>query len=163
MRKSAMHINVRDFLAESVGYNQAYKISGERPKLEGVVLTQNVEGEISVSRLDASLLVRGQMQTEVQLECHRCLRTFTRPVHFSFEQEYAKSPIDDQLPITDGEIDLAPVIGQEILLGLPIKILDRPDCPGIPEAAGKYTNNKETSSRLANRARITKGSKRGRS
>jgi uncharacterized metal-binding protein YceD (DUF177 family) len=157
-----MHINVRDFLAESVGYNQAYKISGERPQLEGVVLTQDVEGEITVSRLDSSLLVRGQLHTEVQLECHRCLRTFTRPASFTFYQEYAETPEDDQMPITDGEIDLAPVVGQEIILGLPIKVLDRPDCPGLPEAAGKYTNKEETS-RLADRARITKGSKRGRS
>jgi uncharacterized protein len=157
-----MHINVRDILVESVGYSRTYKVADERPDLVDVKLTQDIEGEITISRLDDHLLVRGQLHTEIELECHRCLSTFTRPIKISLAQEYSEHPSDEQMPIVDGEIDIAPLAGQEIILSLPIKILCRPDCPGIAEAAGKYTKPEDTTTRLETKARITKGTKRGR-
>lgn len=157
-----MHINVRDILVESVGHNRTYKISGERPDLESVELVQDIEGEISISRLDASLLVRGQLYTAIQLECHRCLSTFTRPTQFNLHQEYALAPGDDQMPIVDDEIDVDDLIEQEIILGTPIKVLCRPDCPGIQDSGVKYTKEEHNNTRVGNRARITKGTKRGR-
>ena len=126
-----MQIDVRDILAESVGHTRTYKISGEHPSLENVRLTKDVEGEVTLGRADYGLLAKGRISTEIELECHRCLRTFTRPVFVAFEQRYALRPVDDKQPITARKIDLAPVTEQEILLSLPIKILDREDCPGI--------------------------------
>jgi uncharacterized metal-binding protein YceD (DUF177 family) len=151
-----VHINVRDILAESVGYNRAYKISGERPHLETVRLTQDIEGEITISRLDSSLLVHGHITTEIELECHRCLRTFNRPTGLDFRQVYAEDPGEDEFPISDDAIDLAPLLEQEILLHLPIKILHAPDCRGIENAAAKYTKE-DSAIRLQDQARITKG------
>ncbi len=156
-----MQINVRDILIESVGYNRSYKITGERPALEAVRLTRDVEGEVSVSRLEDGLLVRGHTTTEIELECHRCLRIFSRPITVKFQQLYKENPGDDELPITDRTIDLAPLIEQEILLNLPIKVLHDPDCKGIENAAGKYTKE-DSAPRLQDQARITKGTKRGR-
>jgi hypothetical protein len=102
-----MHINVRDFLAESVGFSRAYKISGERPALATVVLTHDVEGDVTIARLE-------------------------------------------------DEIDLAPLMEQEIILSLPIKILDRPDCPGIEGVSEEFTDDNPGTS-LKDRAHITKG------
>src|ERR1035437_7557257 len=118
-----MHINARDILVESVGYSRTYKISSERPSLEAVILTRDIEGEISISRLDNSLLVRGHLATEIELECHRCLSTFSRPAEFSLKQEYAEKPVDEQMPFEGDVLDIAPLVEQEIILGLPIKIL----------------------------------------
>jgi len=157
-----MHINVRDLLVESVGYNRTYKISGERPEFADIRLDQDIEGEIQISRLDDNLLVTGQLSTAILLECDRCLRTFARPIRMNLHQEYSENPVDDQLPITDETIDIAPLAEQEIILGTPIKILCRQDCPGIVEAAGKYTKPDKPDTSVASRARITKGIKRGR-
>jgi uncharacterized protein len=152
-----MHINVRDILIESVGYSRTYKISGERPELKGVRLTQDIEGEITISRLEESLLASGRVSTEIELECHRCLRTFACPTRIFLRQEYAKETTDDQLPIADEAIDLAPLIEQEIILSLPIKVLCRPECPGLDGISGKYTTPPDLGARLQARARITKG------
>jgi len=157
-----MHINVRDILVESVGYSRTYKITGERPDLEAVKLTRDIEGEISISRLDNSLLVRGHLATEIELECHRCLSTFSRSTEFNLKQEYAEAPIDEQMPTEGDVIDIAPLVEQEIILGLPIKVLCRLDCPGIKEAQGRYTKEEAIGVRLQDRAHITKGTKRGR-
>lgn len=151
-----MHINVRDFLAESVGFSRAYTISGEQPAMESVQLVEAINGEVTIAKLpEASVLVEGGISTAIQLECHRCLRTFTRPVSVRFKQIFAEQPEDDDMPITDNEIDLVPMMEQEILLSLPIKILDRPDCPGI-EALSEDDSDKPGTS-LKDRARITKG------
>jgi uncharacterized protein len=157
-----MHINVRDILVESVGYSRTYKVSGERPSLQSVRLTQEVEGELIISRLNESVLVRGQLRSEIELECHRCLSTFTRPIKIGVAQEYAKSLGDDQMLLVDDTIDIAPLMEQEIILSLPIKIICRPDCPGLKAAAQMYTKSPDTGVRLENRAHITKGTKRGR-
>lgn len=152
-----MHINVRDFLVESVGYSRSYAIHGERPHLEYVILTSDVEGNVTVAHLEGvSLLAKGVISTEIQLECHRCLRTFTRPVRVSFQQVFADKPTDDEMPILDHEIDLAPVIEQEILVSLPIKILDRPDCPGIIVGQPVSQPAEQTNHSLKSRARIIK-------
>ncbi len=156
-----MHINVRDIQAESVGYSRSYKVTGEHPNLEAIRLTKDIEGEITVSRLESGLLTQGRIETEVELVCDRCLRTFNRPASVTFKQMFADDPGDDEMPIVDREIDLAPVVEQEIILSLPIKILHSPDCRGIEDAAGKYTRA-DAGNRLQDKARITKGTKRGR-
>jgi uncharacterized metal-binding protein YceD (DUF177 family) len=156
-----MHINVRDILVESVGYSRAYKITGERPDLATVRLTSGIEGEITISKLEAGLLVRGSVSTEIELTCDRCLRTFTRPIRVSFSQLFSENPSDDDMLIEDDEIDLAPLVEQEVILALPIKILHDPNCPGIENAPEKYTKE-DISTSLKTKARITKGPKRGR-
>src|SRR4051794_19608998 len=115
-----MHINVNDLLAESVGYNRTYKISGERPELEGVQLARDLEGEIQISRLETNLLLNGRVSTAVELECHRCLSTFIRPMKFKLAQEFSESPVDDQMLIEHDTIDIAPLVEQEIILNTPI-------------------------------------------
>jgi uncharacterized protein len=138
--KSAMHINVRDILAESVGAQRSYKVSGERPELENSKLLSGLEGEFTISRLETGLLVKGRLETEVELECHRCLCAFAHPVKVRFQQVYSEKPGDDELAIQrPGSIDLAPAVDQEIILSLPLKILCRPDCSGIATPASKST------------------------
>ena len=133
-----MHINVRDILAESVGAQRSFKVTGEHPGLENSHLLAGLEGEFTISRLESGLLVQGRFETEVELECHRCLRSFAHPVSLRFQQAYAEHPGDDELPIQrPGSIDLAPAIDQEIVLSLPLKILCRPDCSGIATPASK--------------------------
>jgi DUF177 domain-containing protein len=134
-----MHINVSDILAESVGYSREYVISDEQPILEGLTLTKAVSGRIAITRLDEGVAVRGRLTTEVELECDRCLRSFTHPVTVSLRQVFIGHPGDDQLPISHGVIDLDPLVEQEIIVGLPIKLLCQPDCPGIRETKGNLS------------------------
>jgi uncharacterized metal-binding protein YceD (DUF177 family) len=149
-----MHVNVRDILFQEVGFSQAFTISGERPKFQDVKLTEDLEGEFRIDRLDDSLMVRGNASSALELECHRCLRTFTHPMRIRFQQIFKELPADDELPIETGVIDLAPMLEQEFLLALPIKILHAPDCPGIrTDSDGGAASGKRS---VRNIARITK-------
>ncbi len=152
-----MHINVRDILKEDIGYNRSFTISGETPEMESVTLTKPIEAEIKIMRAETGILVSGIAHTEIQLECHRCLRTFTRPTRIVFGQIFSRQPDVEEMPVTDHQIDLVPMFEQEIIVNLPIKILCRPDCPGI-EGAPASTTDPEAGNRLGDRARIKKGS-----
>ena len=151
-----MHINVSDILAEEEGYNRSFKIEGESPDLECVKLTKPIEGDVKISRLETGLLVEGRISTEIELECHRCLRTFSQPAAVIFAQLYVNSPDIDEMPIDGDNIDLAPLVEQEILVNLPIKILHDPDCQGV-EGVGATYDSVETGNSLGDLARIKKG------
>ena len=139
-----MHINVRDFLAKDLGYHRTFAIEGEEPAMLSLSLTQPVNGELTVTKLEGErLAVFGLIATQLELECHRCLRSYTLDVQRRFEQLYATKPTDEELPIVRDVIDLAPLIEQEIILGLPIKQLCTPDCAGVPGAEDYQITQKE--------------------
>ena len=149
-----MHINVRDILAGSVGETREFKVTGERPQLEHNRLISDLEGGFSISRMESGLRIMARLQTDVELECHRCLSLFAHPVRISFAQVFSDEPGDDELPIQrDGSIELAPAIDQEITLSLPIKLLCHPDCNGI--APPDFKTLKETKGYLRGRTQKT--------
>ncbi len=158
-----MHIDVRDLLAQDLGFHKTYQITGEQPDFDEAVLTQPIDGEVTITRIESGLRVRGQISTALQLTCDRCLRSFVRPSRASFSQSYSEKPTADDLPIVDHQIDLAPLFQQELLVQLPIKLLDRPDCPGVEGYEQEYTKDK-SGERLQDRARVIKpkGPHRGR-
>ncbi len=150
-----MHINVRDLLAESIGYNRAYHIAHERPQLKAVSLVDDITGDFTLTRLETGLMLNGKVSTQIQLDCDRCLCTFSRPITVTLSQLFSERPRDDDMPIVDRTIDLAPMIEQEIILNLPIKILHAPDCSGIQDAADKYTKEDDATAPTTS---LTKGS-----
>lgn len=127
-----MHISVRDILAEELGFHRTFAIQGERPELANVILTKPIDGEATLTKTQTGIMVRGWIQTEIELECHRCLSTFRHPVKLNFRQTFEERPGDDDLPIEAGKIDLAPSLEQEILVSLPIKLICSQDCTGVP-------------------------------
>jgi len=152
-----MHINVRDILAKELGHSQTFTITDERPEFDQVTLISPVAGEVKISRLDNGLIISGRVSCQIELECHRCLRSFVRPVNVRFEQLFTEKPVDDEMPIDENDnIDLAPLLQQEILLNLPIKILCRRDCPGVEDAPRNLISDGPDHS-LGTNARITKG------
>jgi uncharacterized protein len=91
-----------------------------------------ISGSLTLTKTAAqAVAAKGVIQTVIKLECHRCLRPFDHQVNVSIKQVYATKPVDDEQAIVKDEISLDEVIQQEIVLSLPIKILDRPDCPGL--------------------------------
>ncbi len=126
-----MRLNVRDFLAEETGYSRTFAIQGEKPEFENVTLARPVNGEITVTKLERDLMVTGNAHTAITLECHRCLESYDKPVAVRLEQVYAEQPSEDEMPISSDEIDLAPLVEQELLLVQPIKLLCREDCEGV--------------------------------
>ncbi|NLY55173.1 MAG: DUF177 domain-containing protein [Firmicutes bacterium] len=100
------------------------------------------------------LLVQGRIETGLEVQCDRCLRTFEYPVDLEFSAEYKKrSGQDDPLRLFDDEdqvygyegttLDLTQVVEDELAVGMPIKMLCDEECKGLCPRCGHNRNESE--------------------
>jgi uncharacterized protein len=78
------------------------------------------------------------------MECVRCLVEFQQPLHTEFSELYAfnsHSVSESGLILPDdGNIDLAPLVNEYMLLEIPIRPLCRPECKGLCIICGADLN-----------------------
>ena len=109
-----------------------------------------------VQRSDARVIVEGQIEAELRLECDRCLAPLQLPVASVFQIEYVTPEIyqtgqaaelledDLGLSVFDGEvIDIDEIVREQLLLALPAQTLCREDCKGLCPTCGVDRNVKE--------------------
>jgi uncharacterized protein len=133
-----MHIPVSDVLAQEVGYRKIFEVAGEQPELEDVALAEPVNGMVTLTRLDDGVGATAQLTTSQMLECHRCLQAFPFRQTVKLSGEFSRQPHDDQLLLDkDMTIDLSPLVREELILGIPLKQLCKPDCLGIDPETGE--------------------------
>jgi len=137
-----------------VGAMQYKSVDADIPCLDGDIrLVCPVTGKVSLLRTDAGILVRGAVQTEVELACSRCLVGFVQQVIARIEEEFTASgqfatdrretgePADPALLIDElHTLDLGEVIRQQLLLALPSRPLCREDCAGLCPQCGQDIN-----------------------
>lgn len=132
-------IDVSQLLKERIGSSQSYDVSGTfAQEVEGFV-----DGKVKLTRSNRGILVQGNLDAEVKLQCSRCLDIFACPLSFDVDEEFLcpsylgliPSPAEEgDFVINDQNIlDLGELIRQYVLLNLPMKPLCRPECPGIKE------------------------------
>lgn len=133
-----MHINVSHILAGEVGESADFELTGENPHIPDLELTRPLTGHVRITRLDDGISAYGQAELAFELECYRCLDSYQHEANVVFEGVYSFDPEEDDWPITArGVIDLAPLIRQEALVGIPIKQLCRIDCEGLCPDCGQ--------------------------
>ena len=145
-----MWINVSQQLKASIGSIRKYEISEMVSVVDGGSM---VQGEIELIRTDRSILVKGTLNSEVEVTCSRCLSLFSCPLTLNIEEEYF--PIADvvsgaSLPLPEEPgcftidehhvIDLTEAIRQYALLAIPMKPLCRGDCVGLCPKCGYILN-----------------------
>lgn len=115
-----------------------------------LVAPVKVQGEVR-RRREAEILVRGRLETEIKLECDRCLQPFAQQVATDFEAVYISSETYQQstgenlaaedlsVSVYDGAtLDLAALFREEILLSVPVQTLCRADCAGLCPQCGAH-------------------------
>ena len=136
-----MHIDVSDILNSDLGTTKRYKLTDEKPDIADIVLISAINGTVELAKLEIYLIARANLVTTISLECYRCLQQYKYPLQFEANAQFAEKPSSDQWPITEaGEIDIAPIVREEILVHTPMQQICRPECPGLPEAA-LYVHN----------------------
>jgi uncharacterized protein len=147
-----MEINVAQLLKEPIGSCRRYKVD-ETIDIAEDKLDRRISGEISLIRTQRGVLVRGDLRSELELTCSRCLSRFARPLKISFEEEYLQTvDVNSGLPCQpSGEpgsftidehhvIDLTEAARQYALLTIPMKPLCREDCAGLCQECGHNLN-----------------------
>ena len=145
-----MQINVSQQLKESVGATRNYEVD------EIVDITdqeRHVEGRINLVRTDRGILVQGNLHTDIQVTCSRCLNLCLCPLTLAIEEEYfpttdilTGAPVvipeqSDYFTISEQHIlDLNEAIRQLALLASPMKPLCKPNCAGLCPSCGHNLN-----------------------
>ena len=143
-----MQMNVSQLLKEPIGSSRNCEVS-ETIDVIGDDGGRKVDGEVRLLRTHRGILVKGELQTKVELTCSRCLRLFHFPVRINFEEEYIPTvDVVSGIPLPSPEelssfiidehhvIDLTEAIRQYALLTLPMKPLCREDCAGLYQESG---------------------------
>ena len=147
-----MQINVAQQLKAPIGSIRDYEVD-QVIDVTGDGNGSLVRGKVSLMRTDRSILVKGVLNTEVELTCSRCLSPFNCPLTLNIEEEYfpttdvvsgASLPLPEEpgcFTIDERHVlDLTEAIRQYALLAIPMKPLCREDCAGLCSYCGHNLN-----------------------
>lgn len=104
-----------------------------------------LRGTVRVIRVQGGLLAQGTVESQLGLECVRCLEPFNLPITLELEETFrlpGTSPRADALYAVSeaGWLDLAPLLREQCWLSVPMKPLCRPDCKGLCPQCGANLN-----------------------
>lgn len=88
--------------------------------------------------------VTGQAQLSLEMFCDRCLEPVRIPFHLEIDlevdmnqtEEERAAELDEQFYINGYNLDVDQLVGNELTLNLPMKVLCSEDCKGIPSRYG---------------------------
>lgn len=103
-----------------------------------------LRGVIQAIRVQKGVLVRGVVESQLELTCVRCLNPFVLPIALDLEETFrlsgTSSETDDTYALygvnDDGWLDLTPLLREQAWLTIPMKPLCRSDCKGLCPLCG---------------------------
>jgi uncharacterized protein len=147
-----MQVNVAQLLKETIGSVRDYEVDGVID-VTGDGKKSPFRGKLTLTRTDCSILVKGVIESEVELTCSRCLNSFRCPLTLNIEEEFfpttdiisgAALPLSgdlDHFTIDERHVlDLTEALRQCAVLAIPMKPLCREDCVGLCPSCGHNLN-----------------------
>jgi uncharacterized protein len=121
--------------------------TGLGDETSGVPADTPVELDLRLEAVSEGVLVSGTVHVAVAGECARCLEPIATaldvPIMELFDYEDTRThrmADDDELDpgpvVRDAYVDVGPTVRDEIVLALPLRLLCRPDCPGLCPQCG---------------------------
>ncbi len=139
-------VDVRDLVGHpgsSRAVHVEEPIDGLRTELSQVAGQTPVDADLLLESVVEGILASGEVAGTYVETCARCLTPVERPFRLRVQELFAPgaAPDDpDEYPLTQGEIDLEPLIRDAVLLAMPYSPLCKPDCLGICERCGGNRN-----------------------
>lgn len=135
---------------------------GDRKRVEGsaeVIVAEGydmrfehgtaVSWSLELRRIAGALEISGQIEGNVKLECYRCLEEFVFPLKMQLREhalwlngageEESDEPPSDYL-VSDGMLDLEPVLRDTIALAFPVRRVCSDECKGLCAQCGANLN-----------------------
>jgi uncharacterized protein len=139
-----LRINVGFLTNQPVGTSRDIHFDFAELKLFPDFHLNKLEGVVRLNRTPEGLLIEAEFLALQATECVRCLEPFELELHTRYQELFsfhAHPTAEPSLLIPeDGNIDLAPLTRDYLLLETPIKALCRPDCKGLCTVCGEDLN-----------------------
>jgi uncharacterized protein len=147
-----LRLNVGFLIKSPIGTRRDFNFDFDKMHLGEDLTVKKFSGTAYFDRTQQGLLVQGEFGAEAELECVRCLDTFSQTLKWSFSDLYAfdKRNITDSglLVPEDAQIDLEPLLREYALLEFPINPICKPDCNGLCPVCGENLNHTDCGHRL---------------
>jgi DUF177 domain-containing protein len=112
-----------------------------------------IRSTLTVVRGFDHIRTEGRVATTVRLSCSRCLADYEAAIDSPFTIFYTKSsgiPLDEEVELEEedlisveysgDEIDFAPLVAEQVIMGIPLKPLCREECQGLCSRCGADLN-----------------------
>lgn len=141
-------VNVAGLLHEATGATRDLRLRDHYLSLgPDVELAGPLNGVLRLQRTNRGIFVRGSVSAPLRRTCARCLEPFVEEVEVPVAEEFlptldpttgAQVATTEEVSRIDEhhEIDLAPILRDELSLTEPMHPLCRPDCPGLCSVCG---------------------------
>ena len=138
-------------LARTVGMHYTHRFAFPPAAEDELETVASTVGTISLTNAGEALLLTGNAQTTLRMECGRCLTPTDQPLEVEIEETFdlqsrnnafnqeEVQAIDEDSPaavINGNVLNLADLLRQNLLLAAPLQPLCREDCPGIAYSTG---------------------------
>ena len=143
--------NVAGLLGDSPGTRREFEVADVTIPLDGgMALARPISGHVRLQRTNRGILAEARLTAALQAECSRCLRPMEVPVDIAIEEEFLPS-LDlasgqprstdaepDVARLTDHhELELEPLVRDELVIAEPIAPLHDPNCQGLCVECGR--------------------------
>ncbi len=142
-----LFVDVSDIL-KSTGFEKRVKKTVKSAPFqyyqEELSFAEPLNVDMLIRNVGDGLFAEGSIEGKIWLKCDRCLTSYCAPFCFKIEQsfhtrEQYKGEQDSQR-IVKNQIDLSPLINEELHLWLSLKRLCKDDCRGLCAKCGKNLN-----------------------
>jgi uncharacterized protein len=139
-------INVGFLINAVVGTYRDLTIDESEIQLADDLPGRNIHCAIRVSKTQQGVLAEGELTAETDLECTRCLETYTQKLDARFEELYCfhnkrENEDAEQFLPSSGYLDLQDVVREYLLMEVPYAPVCKPDCKGLCPICGNNLNN----------------------
>jgi uncharacterized protein len=136
-------------VVELIGHPGAHRRLSITPSIEGVgtdlaaLRSDPLGAELTLESVVEGVLVTGPVKGRVSCHCARCLREFGTPIEVVLCELFATPghlQDEDVYRVAGEEIDLEPMLRDELTLALPLNPLCASDCKGLCARCGSDLN-----------------------
>jgi uncharacterized protein len=139
-----LRLNVGFLIKSPIGTRREFDFEFEKMRLGDDLTLHHFSGTACFDRTQQGLLLQGKFEATADLDCVRCLESFSQSLKWSFSDLYAfdKRNITDSglLVPEDAQINLEPLLREYALLEFPISPVCEPDCKGLCPVCGENQN-----------------------
>lgn len=145
-----MLVNLTELFASRTGWREEREVPCELEVFSNGAETFEILRKTPVAFTFTSLApgrvrVAGEAEVVLKMQCSRCLKDVEQEIKLSFVQDVVSPEVpleeaDDQTFMEGYNLNVESLLGNEILMNLPTKVLCRPDCKGICRVCGKDLN-----------------------
>ena len=153
LKRRLLRLQVGFLLSEGPGNSKDVPIClPQRVQIASDLYLESLTGKLVLTRTKEGILIQGSMQVSHARECDRCLEAFVHVFELSVAELFA-SPPDANISVfsvdSNGEIDLAPLLREEVLIEEGYRSVCRADCRGLSAETGINLNHEDEGSLVA--------------